>query len=924
MANILSKIFGSKKDRDVKLLKPLVEKINSLEPWAKGLKKEDFPVETEKLRNKITNGESMDSVMFTSFALAREASFRVLGERPYDVQIMGAIVLHQGKILEMKTGEGKTLTSVPAAYLNALGHKGVQIITVNDYLAERDSKWMKPVYEYLGLTVGCILSNMDNERKKQSYQCDIVYGTNNEFGFDYLRDNMKVKSEDKLQMGHHFCIIDEIDSILVDEARTPLIISGQGSDDTQIVRNAEKITGYFTECEKDPVTGEYPEITILDKFDEKNTKISGDYMLDEKSKKVSFSAEGMEKMDEILQKHNIITGSVYEDENFEYIHYVTQALTAKLLYKKDSDYIVRDNKIQIVDEFTGRVLEGRRYSEGLHQAIEAKEHIKVYGRNKTIATITFQNFFRMYDKLSGMTGTAETEAIEFQSIYDLDVVVIPTNEPIARVDANDQVYLNEEFKLKAIVDEIERVHKTGQPILVGTISIDKSELLSKLLRQRKIPHEVLNAKNHAREALIIENAGCKDAVTIATNMAGRGTDIKLGGSVKALARKICPDENSENFKSALEKVKDEYKKRYEEVKSLGGLYILGTERHESRRIDNQLRGRSGRQGDPGFSRFYVSFDDNLLRLFAKDSIKGMIGRLGMNTGEPIEHSMVNKVIESAQKKVEERNYEIRKYLLDYDDVLSEQRNLIYSQRDEILNDDDLLTRLVKSTNEIVDGEALSFTKLKGKELMEALANAMLADFNFIPKYKKEMIDSNFQEIVKNTKDQINTLIKLKSELVGELQFNNFIRFLYLQQIDGKWQDQLSSLEELRDAVRLRSIAQKNPLVEYKIEGYDMFQDMIEKIKLAVISQIIRVKIKVSAIPDKLKEDGNVVQIHESIQTFTSEERRARSNLQRNGGGPATESIKPKQIIRTQPKVGRNDPCPCGSGKKYKNCCGKNV
>ncbi len=672
MASFLAKLFGSKKDKDIKALNPIVDKVNSYEIWAKSLKDEDFPKQTQLFKDRIAGGETLEDLLPQAFALAREASFRTLGERHYDVQIMGAVVLHQGKILEMKTGEGKTLTSVPAAYLNALEGKGVHIVTVNDYLAQRDAAWMSPIFNFLGLSVGVIVSNMDNSRRQQSYKCDVTYGTNNEFGFDYLRDNMKTRYQDKIQPKHHFCIIDEIDSILIDEARTPLIISGPADDDTKQAINAEKVISYFKECEKDPQTGEYPEISAFARFEDgAMLEPNGDYMLDEKNRRVSFTKQGMVHMEELLQRLGIIEGSLYDDENFEYIHYVTQAMVAKHLYHRDTDYVVQDNQIQIVDEFTGRILYGRRYNNGLHQAIEAKEHIKVYGKNKTLATVTFQNFFRMYDKISGMTGTADTEAPEFASIYDLDVVVIPTHVPVKREDKDDLVFLSEQFKYQAICKEIQRVHETGQPILVGTVSIEKSELISGLLRRMGIPHEVLNAKNHAREALIIENAGAKGAVTVATNMAGRGTDIKLGGSPDALARKICKTEaTAEEFKAAKEKTHAQWLANYEEVKSLGGLYILGTERHESRRIDNQLRGRSGRQGDPGVSRFFVSFDDTLLRMYAKDNIKSIIGRLGMNTGEPVEHSLVSKMIETAQKRVEERNFDIRKHLLEYDGVVS--------------------------------------------------------------------------------------------------------------------------------------------------------------------------------------------------------------------------------------------------------------
>ena len=930
--SILTAIFGSKKDKDLKHLRPIVEKVNSYEPWAKSLKDEDFPLQTQKFKERLKAGETLDQLLPEAYALVREASFRVLGERHYDVQIMGAIVLHEGKILELKTGEGKTLTSVPAGYLNALEGKGVHIITVNDYLAQRDADWMGPIYSFLGLTVGAIVSTMDNERRKQAYSCDVTYGTNNEFGFDYLRDNMKLRQQDKIQPKHHYCIIDEIDSILIDEARTPLIISGPADDDTEFARNAEKITQYFKECEKDPETGEYPVASAFARFEEgAKLEPDGDYMLDEKSRRVSFTKEGMVHMEELLKRFGIIQGSLYDDENFEYIHYVTQAMVARHLYKKDTDYVIADNQIQIVDEFTGRILHGRRYSDGLHQAIEAKEHIKILGKNKTLATITFQNFFRMYDKLSGMTGTADTEATEFQQIYNLDVVVIPTHLPVIRQDLDDLVFLNDKFKYQAICNEIARVHATGQPILVGTVSIEKSELVSALLRKMGIPHEVLNAKNHAREATIIENAGAKGAVTVATNMAGRGTDIKLGGSPDALARRICGSEaTEEELKAAREKTKDEWKRNYEEVKALGGLYILGTERHESRRIDNQLRGRSGRQGDPGTSRFFVSFDDTLLRLFAKDSLKMMVGRLGMNTGEPIEHGMVSKVIESAQKRVEERNFDIRKRLLEYDDVLNEQRNFIYSQRDEILVDQNIIARAINACNEYVDFCVEDNPPAKnGERNVSALHQSLLDTVGYDYTPDKDDATMTADALGNKIKDAIKAIIDAKVAIVGPEVFSNFIRQIYLRQIDTRWQNHLDELEDLRDSVALRSYAQKNPLVEYKLEGYDIFDKMIDQIKTSVAKTIIRVQIRVEGPARPVNVPRKVVETHRESSSFgvssggsnfANMAAKQQQTARQAANAGATSSI---QVVRSTPKVGRNDPCPCGSGKKYKNCCGRN-
>lgn len=920
MASFLSKIFGTKNDKDLKHLRPILEKVNSFSKWAEGLSDNDFPIQTEKFKQRLKNGENLNQILPEAFALAREAANRTLKERHYDVQIMGAIVLHEGKILEMKTGEGKTLTCVPAAYLNALEGKGVHVITVNDYLAQRDADWMRPIYEFLGLSVGAIVSNMDNERRRDAYSRDVTYGTNNEFGFDYLRDNMKYRLSDKIQPKHHFCIIDEIDSILIDESRTPLIISGPADDDTEKARNAEKIVSYFKEVEKDPNTGEYPVVSPLERFDAtEKTEIKGDFQINEKQKRVTFTNEGMSHMEELLKKFSVINGSLYDDENFEYSHYVTQAMVARHLYKKDVDYVVVDGQIQIVDEFTGRILYGRRYSEGLHQAIEAKEHIRIQGRSRTLATITYQNFFRMYDKLSGMTGTADTEAAEFNSIYGLDVVVIPTNVPIQRKDNDDLVFLTESFKLKAICEEIKRVHETGQPILVGTISIERSEQLSALMNKMGIKHNVLNAKNHAREAVIIGEAGAKGAVTIATNMAGRGTDIKLGGSIDHLAWKICgTDASNEEFIKAKETVRPKWEKAYKEVKELGGLYILGTERHESRRIDNQLRGRSGRQGDPGVSKFFVSFDDTLMRLFAKDSIKPMLSRLGMNDGEPLAHSMVSKVIEKAQTRVEERNFDIRKHLLEYDDVLNEQRNFIYSQRNEILEDTKIIQRVKDSISEFISYIVENNSKLPSEQRFSQMVEDCrdLLAYEYVPVKEDEKLSSD--ELIKKLSENIFSEINEKVELAGEKNLNDFLRFHYLHNIDSRWQNHLEELEALRDAVNLRAYAQKNPLVEYKLEGYDIFEKMIEAIKGAVCKILIRVKIQTKP-ADYASRVGNrrMQETHHSSQAFGQNMKQRLQETRNAANNGKTAQV---QIVRNTPKVGRNDPCPCGSGKKYKNCC----
>ena len=905
MAILLTALFGGKKhDRDMKHLAPLIKNINDEEAWAKSLSEDDFKKQTEIWKKEVKEGRSLDEILPKAYALAREAALRTIGERHYDVQMMGAVTLHEGKIMELKTGEGKTLSCVPAAYLNSLEGEGVHIITVNDYLARRDAEWMAPIYEYLGLRVGVITSDMDTATKRMNYSADVTYGTNNEFGFDYLRDNMKVSYADKIQAKHHYAIVDEIDSILIDEARTPLIISGQGEDDTPKVRAANSIVPLLKECEKDPETGTYYELTEMEKLDRElalNFDERGDYKIDEKEKKVTFTKQGMSHMEELLKKTGALLASkdddgntiysLYDGENFEMVHYVTQAVRAHRLFEKDVDYLVKDGQVQIVDEFTGRVLQGRRYSDGLHQAIEAKENVKVLGQSKTFATITFQNFFRMYDKLSGMTGTADTEAGEFKEIYGLDVVVIPTNRPVIRKDLKDLIYYDEKSKFNAIVNDVKKIHETGQPILIGTVSIEKSELLSSLLRRAGIRHEVLNAKNHAREAYIIGEAGMKGAVTIATNMAGRGTDIKLGGSPEHLARKKCGTEASlEEYKKALSEIMGDYKKAYEEVKALGGLYIIGSERHESRRIDNQLRGRSGRQGDPGTSRFYVSLEDPLMRLFAKEGLREMIGRLGLNDGSAIEHKMLDNAIEKAQERVEARNFEIRKHLLEYDDVLNEQRNYIYSERDKILQDDDLTERILANVKNIIDFYQTENKKDEAKALSEIKDFFHITDENF-------SLDNAYSFIEKNIRD--------KEAKVTKPEFNKFIRFVYLRNIDKRWIDHLDALEELKDSARLMSYAQKNPLVEYKNTASDAFDDMIGDIS----DQVVKTVVSVRVLTEREQKERILNARHAQAQNQSAVSSRSESENQ--------------QVRRTSPKIGRNDPCPCGSGKKYKNCCGRN-
>jgi len=918
---IIRLIFGSQHERDIKALLPLLHKVNEKESWAISLKPEDFPRMSDEFRARYKAGEPLDAFLPEAFALAREAARRILGERPYDVQILGSLVLHSGRIVEMKTGEGKTLMCVAASYLNSLSGKGVHIVTVNDYLAERDADWMRPVYAYLGVTVGSILSNMDNEARKQSYDCDITYATNNELGFDYLRDNMKWDKKEWVQREFSFAVVDEIDSILIDEARTPLIISGSAEDDTARFFEVDKLVDQLVEVEKKPGTDEYPD-ELQDEV------VKGDYKLDEKSRRVSFTDEGMLHVEEILHKRGLITGSLFDEANFEFIHYFTQAVRAHKLYAPDVDYVVKEGQVQIVDEFTGRILEGRRYGDGLHQAIEAKEKIKIAQRNRTMATITFQNFFRMYAKLSGMTGTADTEAVEFNRIYKLDVVVIPTNLPVTRRDENDVVYLNETEKWNALCNEIVEAHRKGQPVLVGTVSIEKSERISALLTKRGVRHEVLNAKNHAREALIIAEAGAKGSITIATNMAGRGTDIKLGGNPEYRARKRAGTEATpEQYKAALEEEYRKWQADYNEVKELGGLYVIGTERHESRRIDNQLRGRSGRQGDPGRSRFFISLDDDLMRLFGGERLKRLMSNIGMEAGEPIYHPWLNKSIEKAQSKVEERNFEIRKHLLEYDDVLNEQRTFIYNQRNGILRDDNLVARIITTAEEYIDDYVDAFVSTARRDRDSATAT-LIRDFK--SKFGYTPGDNDISLCLKNPEEAKKAIfanfradIDTKQGLAGTENLNTFIKFQYLQAIDRQWLDHLENLESLREAVSLRTYGQKNPLTEYKLEGFDIFYNMLDEIRLEIASRVFLVKVKVEGEAAPVRQARQVAgnAQHSAAGSFgSSETGSGHGNARR--AGPANQSAPENvQVVRTMPKVGRNDPCPCGSGKKYKHCHG---
>jgi len=925
-SNFLAAFLGTKGEKDVKTLLPLLHEVNAKESWAMGLQDSDFPRTTAEFRSRLAGGATIDEILPEAFAIAREAARRVLGERPYDVQIIGGIVLHQGKIVEMKTGEGKTLSSVSAAYLNALSGKGVHIVTVNDYLAERDSQWMGRIFGFLGLEVGCILSNMDNAARKASYARDITYGTNNEFGFDYLRDNMTWSPESRVQRGHNFCIVDEIDSILIDEARTPLIISGPAEDDTYKVNEVNRLSLSLVEVKKNSETGEYP--------DEASGETSeGDYRIDEKSKRVMFTSEGLAHIETLLQKKGLIKGSLFDEASFEFVHYFTQAVRAHTLFQKDVAYVVQDGLVQIVDEFTGRILHGRRYSDGLHEAIEAKEKIKIARRNRTLATITFQNYFRLYEKISGMTGTADTEAPEFNKIYNLDVVVIPSNRPIIRLDEDDLVFLSEADKFDAICNEIAEAYKRGQPVLVGTVSIEKSEHLSTLLKSKGVRHEVLNAKNHAREAVIISEAGAKGSVTIATNMAGRGTDIKLGGNPEFRAvRRAGTEATDAELKAAMEMEYLSWKNDYEEVKRLGGLYVIGTERHESRRIDNQLRGRSGRQGDPGKSVFFISLDDDLMRLFGGESFKGMMSKVGMKPGEPIYHPLLNRTIEGAQKKVEERNFEIRKHLLEYDDVLNKQRAFIYEQRNAILKEESLIERVRETASDMLTSlvaEAAVKYRENRKTVPTEISIALRDTFGI------DMAPNQVAQLLENSQHSQNPEatplygkahegmkadLDAKQAAAGHSNINLFIRFHYLQEIDNKWLDHLDNMEALREAVHLRSYAQKNPLLEYKLEGSDIFENLISAIRSNIASRVLRVTIKA----DESRNEPARMAIptttdHQSARPFAA----AGHGQGSEEGSQIQRASAPENttVVRTGGKVGRNDPCPCGSGKKYKHCHG---
>ncbi|MFB3886998.1 MAG: preprotein translocase subunit SecA [Thermodesulfobacteriota bacterium] len=881
IGSLIKKIVGSKNERELKRIQPVVQRINQEEPTTRSLSEDQLRAKTSEFRERIDRGESLEEILPEAFAVVREAARRTLGERHFDVQLIGGIVLHEGKIAEMATGEGKTLVATLPAYLNALKREGVHIVTVNDYLAKRDSEWMGAIYRLLGLSVGVIVHELDDRQRKEAYGCDITYGTNNEFGFDYLRDNMKFSIEDYVQRDLNYAIVDEVDSILIDEARTPLIISGPAEESTDKYYKINRIIPSLKEGK--------------------------DYQLEEKSHTAFLTEEGVFHVEKLLHTENL-----YDPRNIEILHHVNQALRAHTLFKKDVDYVVKDGQVVIVDEFTGRLMPGRRWSDGLHQAVEAKENVRIENENQTLATVTFQNYFRMYKKLAGMTGTADTEAAEFRKTYDLDVVVIPTNMPLIRTNYPDVIYKTEEEKFRAVVREIEELHRSGRPVLVGTISIEKSERLGFLLKKRGIPHHVLNAKHHEQEAEIIAQAGRVGAVTISTNMAGRGTDILLGGNPKFLSKTMVDEKaDPEAIKKAYEKAMAIVQKEKEKVIELGGLHVLGTERHEARRIDNQLRGRSGRQGDPGSSRFYLSLQDDLLRIFGSERISHIMDRLGIDEDQPIEHRLVSKAIENAQRRVEAHNFEIRKHLLEYDNVMNQQREVIYSQRREVLAGEGLKDSLTEMIEEQVEGviDLFAAEKVHPEDWdLKGLQDAVYQQFSFrstIPSFEENGL--NRDRLKELLLDQAKDIYQKKEEEFGAETLRYLEKVIMLQAVDYHWKDHLLAIDQLKEGIGLRGYGQKDPRIEYQKEAYQMFLEMLDRIKRDTVEKLFAIQIA--------KEQGVKEMKVERKQTFVL----SRGETAQSGGGE-TEDGKGVTFRREGKKVGRNDPCPCGSGKKYKRCC----
>jgi preprotein translocase subunit SecA len=955
----LAKIFGTRNEREIKRLRPLIAAINDLEPGLQQLSETELAQKTVDFKQRVANGEPLDDLLIESFAVCREAGRRVLNMRHFDVQLIGGTVLHRGRIAEMRTGEGKTLVATLPVYLNALEGKGVHVVTVNDYLAKRDAEWMGRIYKFLGMSVGIIVHDLDDQERRANYAADITYGTNNEYGFDYLRDNMKFRLEDCAQRGHNFAIVDEVDSILVDEARTPLIISGPSEESTDKYYKINRIIPKLVRGEE--IKGKEPGESYT----------TGDYTVDEKHRSAALTEEGIAKVEKLLG-----CGNLYQPENWSTLHHVQQALKALVLFQRDKDYLVQDGQVIIVDEFTGRVMPGRRWSDGLHQAIEAKENVKIERENQTLATITFQNYFRLYKKLAGMTGTAETEAAEFEKTYKLDVMVIPTNRVMVRKEFQDMVYRTEEEKFRNAAKEIQTLHEKGQPVLVGTISVEKSERLAGLLKKMGVEHEVLNAKNHEREAFIIAQAGRKAAVTVSTNMAGRGTDILLGGNPEFLTKEYLKKQNKDpdlyqtspagspertEWDQVFARFREETAAEHDEVVAAGGLHVLGTERHESRRIDNQLRGRAGRQGDPGSSRFYLSLQDDLMRIFGGERMQNLMLRLGMEEDVPIESGLITKRIAAAQEAVEAQHFASRKHLLEYDDVMNKQRQAVYGMRRQLLEGTDQTERI----KDIIQGIVASFVDARCPEKthvteydLTGLQSDVLSQFGV--KIDLEVLNGLLkQEIEDHIIDLLERRFKEKEELIGPEYMHEAERMIMLNVIDSQWKDHLLSMDHLKEGIGLRGYGQKDPLIEYKKESFDLFQDMMDRIEDETIRFLFFLQVTtgpppgesggggpgglpnrpkpVLPFPDEDEEDDDEEEAEEALVSASAEQRRAAQsnvedftrNIQRKkdkemaalqvvgGSGTATEN---KQAV-SEKKAGRNDPCPCGSGKKYKKCHG---
>jgi preprotein translocase subunit SecA len=895
----LTKIFGSRNSRLLKRMQQDVVRINALEPELAKLTDEQLRAKTSEFKTRVSNGESLDSLLDEAFACVREASKRALGMRHFDVQLIGGMVLHQGKIAEMRTGEGKTLVATLAVYLNALSGKGVHVVTVNDYLARRDAEWMGQIYRFLGMSVGVVVPGQDRQEKRDAYAADITYGTNNEYGFDYLRDNMAFRAEERVQRGVNYAIVDEVDSILIDEARTPLIISGAADESADLYVKVNTIIPRLIkqEAEDGP----------------------GDYSVDEKARQAYFTEAGHEKVEKLLAQAGLLEpgSSLYDASNLILMHHLNAALRAHSLFKREVDYIVRDDEVIIIDEFTGRMMQGRRWSDGLHQAVEAKEGVKIQNENQTLATITFQNYFRLYGKLSGMTGTADTEAFEFHQIYGLEVVVIPTHHPMIRQDMADQIYRTAGEKHTAILADIRDCHQRGQPVLVGTVTIEASELLSGLLQNEKIPHQVLNAKHHEREAMIVAQAGRPGAVTIATNMAGRGTDIVLGGNLEMEFKEIGDDSPKR------QQARTEWDKRHQQVVSAGGLHVIGTERHESRRIDNQLRGRSGRQGDPGSSRFYLSLEDNLLRIFGSDRLSGLMQKLGMQKGEAIEHPWVSRAIENAQRKVEGRNFDIRKQLLEYDDVANDQRKVIYEQRNRLMNVDDISESITSIRLDVVNelmNQHIPPESLEEQWDVPGLEESLEREFGLkllIAQWLKDEAGLDEEKLRARIISDADRRHTEKALAIGPDVMRHLEKAVMLQVLDTQWKDHLAAMDYLRQGIHLRGYAQKNPKEEYKRESFVLFSDMLNRIRHDVINLLAHVQVQapqdVEALESQNRQPQEMHFVHPSLDTGGQPE---------EGDDAVGEAAAQKPMTRRQPKVGRNEPCPCGSGKKYKHCHGK--